>query len=356
MYTKKIYTLPQIFNKQNDENFVSDWLAFILNPDINGIGISPLVALCKHFYHKDIEDKSICIKREELFFNGQKTDITIRIGRELLICIENKISANEVDSQTTKYAYRVKRIAKQEKINKFLFIFLKPEWNKSTPESKDFNILTYSTLVSLMRQIPAFNIKTESGRFHMSEFVLYVDTFLSSNELALSDSLKEKTTDETKTNNKQISKAREFNTRLANDIITAAFDKSFTVKYMAACLRFVRPLWDAFGFHYELVHGAKGKTFCELDADDKVWVVIHQEKVKYREDFFDYLHRRFGAIPDYTLNGRIATLANDEVKVNFSSGDENDYKKAIQRIRVILQKAKFSRYVELANAFCEEYF
>ena len=38
-------TIPVIFGRSYDENFISDYLAYILDPDRNGIGDEPLVRL-----------------------------------------------------------------------------------------------------------------------------------------------------------------------------------------------------------------------------------------------------------------------------------------------------------------------
>lgn len=39
------HLLSDIFNKSGNENFMSDWLSFILNPEVNSIGMKPLQAL-----------------------------------------------------------------------------------------------------------------------------------------------------------------------------------------------------------------------------------------------------------------------------------------------------------------------
>jgi hypothetical protein len=41
------YTIPAAFRRPYDENFISDYLAFILDPDKNGIGNSPRGGICR---------------------------------------------------------------------------------------------------------------------------------------------------------------------------------------------------------------------------------------------------------------------------------------------------------------------
>ncbi len=41
----KRITIPEIFGRSDDENFISDYVAYILDPYRNGIGIEPLQAL-----------------------------------------------------------------------------------------------------------------------------------------------------------------------------------------------------------------------------------------------------------------------------------------------------------------------
>ena len=36
------HLMPTVFGKNGNENFISDWLAFILNPAVNSVGVQPL--------------------------------------------------------------------------------------------------------------------------------------------------------------------------------------------------------------------------------------------------------------------------------------------------------------------------
>src|SRR5690625_930458 len=109
----KIKTIPSIFNKMYDENFISDFLSYILNPIENGVGFEPLVKIIEEYNRKGVnildnltlsEKNNIEIIREYSFVNGRRIDILIKIQDQLIIAIENKIFASELENQTIDYA------------------------------------------------------------------------------------------------------------------------------------------------------------------------------------------------------------------------------------------------------------
>lgn len=168
-------TVLDILNKSHyDENFISDWLAFIFNPEINGMGNKPICSLINsldisksNVQNKDIkigwsndikefkdtinEQKFIEIEREKVIDDNKRIDVLIKYSNTWII-IENKINSMENGTQTRnyyKYIMKKKKEAEKEltsgKIN-VIFIYLKPNYNKSEPSDENFIPLTYSQL------------------------------------------------------------------------------------------------------------------------------------------------------------------------------------------------------------------
>ena len=168
-------TVLDILNKSHyDENFISDWLAFIFNPEINGIGNRPISSLMNsldisksNIQNEDIkrewsnnikelkdtinEQKFIGIEREKVIDDNKRIDMLIKYSNTWIV-IENKINSKENGTQTKNYYnYIMKKKKKIEKelssgkIN-VIFIYLKPNYNKSEPSEENFIPLTYSQL------------------------------------------------------------------------------------------------------------------------------------------------------------------------------------------------------------------
>ena len=62
-------TIPALFKRTYDENFISDYLAYILDPSRNGIGTEPLQALLSlaFDYDSDMDLDNAIIDREHTF-------------------------------------------------------------------------------------------------------------------------------------------------------------------------------------------------------------------------------------------------------------------------------------------------
>ena len=168
-------TILDILNKSHyDENFISDWLAFIFNPEINGIGNKTIFSLINsldisksNIQNEDIkkewsynikelkdtinEQKFIGIEREKVIDDNKRIDVLIKYSNTWII-IENKINSMENGTQTRnyyKYIMKKKKETEKEltssKIN-VIFIYLKPNYNKSEPSEENFIPLTYKQL------------------------------------------------------------------------------------------------------------------------------------------------------------------------------------------------------------------
>lgn len=175
-------TILDILNKSHyDENFISDWLTFIFNPEINGMGNKPIFSLINsldisksNIQNEDIktkwinnikeckdtinEQKFISIEREKVIDDNKRIDVLIKYSNTWII-VENKINSMENGTQTRNYynyIMKKKKEAEKEltsgKIN-VIFIYLKPNYNKSKPSEENFIPLTYSQLFLQMCKI-----------------------------------------------------------------------------------------------------------------------------------------------------------------------------------------------------------
>jgi len=179
-------TILEIFNRPYDENFISDYLVYILDPFENGIGIEPLRRLLDS-KDKDniylpllegIDKDDIEIDREHRFKNGRRIDILIKIKDKMVIGIENKIYSLEGNRQTIDY---FKSITKEIKLlppddesrplPPILF-FLTP--SKDLPQSKLFIPISYSELINYLSQIDINTIRDPHCREIFKDFLFHI--------------------------------------------------------------------------------------------------------------------------------------------------------------------------------------
>jgi len=149
-------TIPAIFGRSGDENFISDYLAYIVDPKRNGVGIEPLQALLSLAYENITEIKldAVAIRREYIFGknpNLGRIDFVIELGEdgaEGVIGIENKIYASEGESQTSAYAQGLK----SDYPGRDLYcIYLTPSGR--LPLSLEFKAVSYTDMLRSLREI-----------------------------------------------------------------------------------------------------------------------------------------------------------------------------------------------------------
>lgn len=166
---KIIKTIPMIFNKQYDENFISDYLAYILNPNDNGIGILPLQELiykANNFSLDGILDDEIKVYREFTFNNFKRIDILIEVGDRMVIGLENKIFSSESFQQTKIYEEKIKEEYPERD---YLFLFL--TLNKAVPSSEEFINITYYDLLEILESIKYDSIKNIKQKVIYEDFL-----------------------------------------------------------------------------------------------------------------------------------------------------------------------------------------
>jgi len=170
-------TILGIFNKRYDENYISDYLAFVLDPDRNGIGAQPLNKILDYFTEEDnslSKDDNIEINREFTLSNNRRIDLLININDSLIIGIENKVFAAESQNQTSDYAKNIKNMFGDDK--DYLFIFLTKGGKEAA--SEEFMSLTYKNLVSLLKKVVFDFSENIRKSIYYQDFIIHLEEFI----------------------------------------------------------------------------------------------------------------------------------------------------------------------------------
>lgn len=181
---KSIITIPRIFDKQRDENFISDYLAYILHPIKNGIGTGPIKSLLSAvgleneiIIHDNYSNKEVEVYREYTFKNKNRIDLIILLGHSLLIAVENKIDSYERENQTVDYE---KCILDEFKTYIPVFIYLTPR-DDDMPSSPNFHQLTYKRLIENLKNILMPHDVHNRIKFLYEEFILHAEEYFMTN-------------------------------------------------------------------------------------------------------------------------------------------------------------------------------
>ena len=176
----EILTIPKIFNKSHNENFISDYLAYILNPKRNGIGNQPLNILMElispEIELRDFQKVEII---REYPLHERRIDILILIDDMIVIGLENKIFAFESQEQTVFYAQALDQFFQnRERLYAFLTIEGKAAY------SDKFRALSYQQLLTAFQavQFPAGDFKK---RTLWEDFLMHMEIHLTMNSKKL---------------------------------------------------------------------------------------------------------------------------------------------------------------------------
>jgi hypothetical protein len=177
-------TIPVIFGREYEENFLSNYLAYILDPKRNGVGVEPLQALLALAYEDlaDIDPEHVVIIREFTFDDTSlgRIDFLIKLGHDGengVIGIENKLYSPEGDNQTTAYA---QGLAQEFPGRDRYQIFLSPSGR--LPVSNEFRPISYKSLLQALREIRYPVLKDihkcviwEDFLAHLEEYIVMSD-------------------------------------------------------------------------------------------------------------------------------------------------------------------------------------
>lgn len=348
---EKQYTFLNVINQNpHNENLISDWLAFIFNPNINGVGIKPMLALLKAVNKDNVDiekQKFICIERETCTDNKKRMDLLIKYSTTWIV-IENKINAHETGIQTNEYYEYIHKMKDDKDV---IYIYLKPTYNQSNPSSKIFIELGYDKLIQEFGNIKKDDYKeNEEYKYRfLKEFeIVRGDNFMNENNYNIDE--------ETQVYIKNApiikrisSKYEKKNNILINEICEKcvkvlgrdnAFE--FTVKNGWGVIQIYKDEWknnNLRGLHYEiyckklseLLGNNNAEMYiclhCESDISNEVVVKLENHNIK----------KTFGnSIESITKNLSFETNENietaiDQIAETFKYLDEK-YTKAIDEV------------------------
>lgn len=178
-------TIAHIFRKESQENFISDWIAYLIDPVSFG-NAEPLNALLEVAGFDDCIDENgiIEISREKTFDDQRRIDFYIET-EELIIGIENKIWSGLGYHQLKDYSESLEKLAesKEKEIRKILLL---PQNNTSIDLSKNnsdisvsgFVSVTYEDFANALKKLQINFIENLRSSFLLQDFITYVEEYL----------------------------------------------------------------------------------------------------------------------------------------------------------------------------------
>ena len=343
-----IITLPAIFGKQYHENFISSWLAYLFDPNLNGFGVEPLKALLSLFCDNPLleDDDLVVVETEHTFDDERRIDILISTPH-YLIGIENKIFAAEQENQTNDYWGSIEGKAHGEKKNP-IGIYLTPSKNnKNTPQSKNFHHLDYGQICEVFKAIPYDYRRDSRKNYFFYEFILYVE------EVLMNQSLFPEINGDVRIyldNKKIVDNAISEYSKYVNSFKAWLVEQTTQIYgHEILADNPQKNYWQLrksdswrgnnFDIHFELCWdktASKEKQIVELIECD-VELAIHVEtRAKEVKDFFE-------------LKYSDKNLHNEKIKVNFSS--EEKAKESLVSIIALLKSDSFQAHIKKVEDF-----
>ena len=176
--------------KYSDENLISNWLAFVLNSNINGLKNNKTIKQLLLAIGNDLIDieneEVISVKREACTDNQKRMDVLVECSSTVIV-IENKIYSDENGAQTEEYYNYVEKEFKDKK--KKIYIYLKPNYNSSEPTQKEFKVLTYENLLKSLDVIREddYNEEEKYKYKYLQEFIRVGAEYMKNEEFEITD-------------------------------------------------------------------------------------------------------------------------------------------------------------------------
>jgi|HigsolmetaAR204D_1030405.scaffolds.fasta_scaffold11982_2 hypothetical protein len=189
---EKNVTILDIFNKTFSEDYISDYLAYILNPQLNGIGFEPLKKLVEAAdgeWQEEYETSAdeVFVKREFTFNNGRRIDLLINVFDSLIVGIEHKVFTEEHGNQTIVYAEEIKKLFPH---HQHVLIFLTHN-KREALANNEFKAIGYEELILLLKSVQFDYLKNIKKSVLYQDFITHLEeNFMKKNTLVLSEKTK----------------------------------------------------------------------------------------------------------------------------------------------------------------------
>lgn len=348
----KPYTLARIFRKEYGENFISSWLAFLLDPMINGVGNAPLNILLGLCDKSELNDGVEVKISREFLLNKDRIDLLIEIKEEgtptFFLAIENKILSDEGrkkdgTTQTENY-YNYFSESDNFKNRETVLIYLTPFGLK--PADEHFVPVSYKDFIEKLKEIKGFS--DEKHRFYFKDFIEHFEHYILDDRFSekdcefiencvgsdeeLSSFVKNRASEERQSCfNAAIVLRNRFLNQLESKI-KASVSGVWEIRRSFFYIQIYKPAWKEFGFHYEvIIHNYKGILYpgCSL------LVMLHKESGdnKKRVSSKAQWRKKFGFSEENSHFNRPGwVLAEEKIKTETMFLSDNTIKKGLEEI------------------------
>lgn len=171
----------------HDENAISNYLAYVLDPQLNGVGTQPLNNFLK-ILDASIElseTDRIDIQREYTLPNNRRIDFLITINEERMIAIEHKVFSDEHGDQTWDYERELNELFRDE-AGDMIYVFLTPNGRQALNPA--FDSMSYEQLVFALKNVDVNFIADIRIAVLYNEMIFHLEGyFLNDKKIALSN-------------------------------------------------------------------------------------------------------------------------------------------------------------------------
>lgn len=171
-------TIPAIFHRSRHENTVSDYLAYVLDPQQNGIGEAPLAQLLQlcDVDATDLPLAEATVYREYTLGNG-RIDLLIEWEDAFVLGIEVKVFSPEGPDQTPSYAREMRKAFEDTPHH---LVFLTRGGQK--PRSKRFQPLSYQQLLEAFHKVQLPEEISARQAVLWADFLEHVEVYVAMSE------------------------------------------------------------------------------------------------------------------------------------------------------------------------------
>lgn len=170
----KPLTIPAVFGRSYDENFISDYLAYAIDPSRNGIGEAPLerfLSLCGI----DPVERPLAdvVVHREYYLEGGRIDLLLEWEDTMVLGIENKILSAEGLDQTRYYA---QVMARKFAVVPYHLIYLTRTGDRAS--SDEFQPVSYKQVGEALRQVQISPDTTARHRVLWEDFLEHLEEYI----------------------------------------------------------------------------------------------------------------------------------------------------------------------------------
>ena len=332
-------TIARIFNKESTENFISDWIAFLIDP--NTFGTTEILnALLKtaDCNFQISENENVSVEREKIFNDHRRIDFYIET-EEIIIGIENKIWSDLGNNQLEDYVKSLDKICKELGKKESVKILLYPQENKCQKimsilkSDKDcgFITITYEQFIEALKDLKINFVDNLRSAFLLQDFITYVEEYIMTDNFYSLENFK---WIEFYKDNAQIIEELERQNKTMKRIFTDGLIKKLADKYA------MNEKWE--------ITGAKSGSYIQIyHANSKVWgELVHFELVMVGKfpytDIQVTLHSKEGMDPEGLRTEELnnlenkatefikQTYGNNKFEIDYSNVD--NYEKSINKV------------------------